>query len=282
MAMTAREYFSRPAEAMDADTEAAFYGGLKMRNNTFKLTAASRFSQIEKAMLPHFESRAGSIREVLDIGASTGITTVELADFLRRISARARVTATDLFIDARIVQLRPGVYVFADSSGWPLQYEFYGTTIRPWIRRLDYLTLTALPRTWLFRWMHRRVAPLVANGKGEPVRMVSRALEARDDIDFVQNDILQNEPILRGRFDFLRAANVLNSNYFSEPDLLKAIDNIRSYLRGPGALVLVTRTNQAGENAGSLLQSNHDGSLQVIARIGSGSEIESLLTRQFR
>jgi hypothetical protein len=279
MALTARQYFALPAESVSPAIEAAFYGSLKMRNNTFKLTSASRFAELERKLAPVFERRASAIREVLDIGVSAGVTTVELAEFLQSNGSTARITATDLFIDAHILQVYPGIVVFADSTGWPLQYEIMGTAIRPWIRRLDYFTLMFVPRKLFLEKMRRRAGALISDRQGRPVRMISRALDSRRDIEFVQNNVLENAPDLRTRFDFVRAANVLNSNYFNKAELNTALGNIKTYLRGPGSLVLITRTNRTNENAGSLFEYHADGSLQVLSRIGAGSEIETLVTQ---
>ncbi len=276
MVLTARNYFSPERSNISAKAEADFYDSLKMRNNTFKRTSASRLSEVETVFAPLLRERTATIREALDIGVSTGTTTLELAKFLRSLGATTHVTATDLFVQAHIVETWPGIRVLADASGWPLQFEIFNLPVRAWTRKLDYLTLMAIPGAILRKMLRRKTQAMIATGNTTPVRMVNREIENRTDITVVENNILEHSSAFEGRFDFVRAANILNSNYFPDSDLSKAVANIKSYLRGPGSLVLITRTNRALVNAGTLFELQGDGRLQVKARLGAGSELEDL------
>ena len=88
---------------------------------------------------------------------------------------------------------------------------------------------------------------------------------------------MTRSPELSHGFDLVRTANILNRNYFSDQDILRAIENIRSYLRKSGGLFLVTRTNASQKNAGTLFELDSRGSFKVLARVGKGSEIERLV-----
>jgi len=236
-----------------------------------------RFAEIEKSLGGVFAERAGNINEALDIGVSSGITTIEFADFLRMHGAEASWVATDLYVKAHIVEVAPGLRVLAAPNGWPLQYDIGGVAVRPWIRRLDYVTLVFIPRILARAVLRRRAAALIGRGCGRPVRLVSPRLTGRKDIRFLENDIMRHEASFEDRFDLVRAANILNRNYFPVESLERAIANVRSYLRGPGALFLVTRTNSALENAGTLFELAGDGAFRAVDRIGSGSEIEDIV-----
>jgi SAM-dependent methyltransferase len=277
MALTAGTFFSQTIGEFDPNNEAAFYGALKMRNGTFKLTRASRFSQIENDLGNIFAKKAGAISSVLDVGASTGITTLEFADFLKSKGSSAKITATDLFIDAHIVCLWKNFQILVDRKGWPLQYDVFGIAVRPWIRRLDYATLAFIPRMVAHAMFEKRAATLIAKGQSTPVKLISKRLISRPEITFIENDIFQTTPELINQFDLIRAANILNKNYFSNQNLSKAIDNIRSYLRSTGGLLLVTRTNADQKNSGTLFELDAQKTFRVLARIGAGSEIEDLV-----
>jgi len=277
--LTARKYFALAPGQHDASIEEAFYGKLKMRNGTFKLTTATRFAEIEAAFQTIFKERAAQFNQTLDIGVSTGITTIELANFLHRHGSSTKIVATDLYVNACLVEPYKDVFVLADSSGWPLQYELLGLAVRSWNRRLDYVTLAFIPRNLLRSIFDMPVRKCIESGQCKPVKMISRLLQGRTDIEVIEDDILQRSNRLAATFDFVRAANILNSNYFSTSDLDRAIGNIVSYLRGPGSLLLVTRTNQARENAGTLFEYEANGRFKVIGRVGSGSEIEDLVLR---
>jgi len=71
-------------------------------------------------------------------------------------------------------------------------------------------------------------------------------------IELIEDDIFQPRAEFVGRFDLVRAANILNRNYFSEALLEGALHNLRSYMKGPGAFLLVTRTDeQTARNDGA-------------------------------
>ena len=263
--------------AMEADLalECEYFSNLKMRNGTFKLTRPSRFAILEAVFGPILRERVKGPCAVLDIGASTGLTTVELADFLRAQGAAPHVIGTDLFIQAHLVDLAPGVHVLSDPDGWPLQYGVAGVGIRAWVRRLDYVTLAVLPRLLARSLLRPRLRRRIAAGASQSVRMESRALSGRP-IRLVENDIFVPEPAFEARFDFIRAANILNLGYFKPDRLRVAIANIRAYCRGPGALLLVVKTG-GSQHDGTLFELGEAGAFTVLARVGKGSEIEALI-----
>ncbi|MBD9640967.1 ATP-binding protein [Ensifer sp. ENS07] len=277
MVMSARQFYSGNDGSTDWVRESEFFARLKMRNGTFKLTQPSRFRELETAFRPLLSQRAPQLREVLDVGVSTGVTTVELLRYLEACGAKPKITATDLFIDAHIVELAPGVRVLADPEGWPLQYDVAGLAIRPWIRRLDYVSLAFIPRHLAKSMLQPRLRALIRSGRSEPVQMITRSLSRDDSIAFVEDDIMRRSPDFAGRFDLVRAANILNRSYFSAAQIRSAVSNIRSYLSGAGSLLIVTRTNEKGENGGTLFEVGADGTFTVLMRVGSGSEVEDLI-----
>jgi hypothetical protein len=277
MTLSASKFYSSGTDTTDVALESAFFANLKMRNGTFKLTQPSRFRDLEAAFRPYVEERVGSLREVLDVGVSVGITTVELASFLTDCGGAPSIVATDLFIEAHIVEVVPGFRVFCDPEGWPLQYDVRGVAVRPWVRKLDYVTLAFIPlmlgRIALRPFLRSRIGA----GMSRPVQMITRSLPSNGEIVFVENDIMRRSECFIRRFDMVRAANILNTGYFSPDQIHTAIANIHSYLRGPGALLMIARTNRARENAGTLFELNSNGSFAALERVGGGSEIESLV-----
>jgi hypothetical protein len=266
----------RQTVPLDATQEAATFAKLKMRNGTFKMTKPSRFKDLEAAISPFIANMARD-SEVLDIGVSTGITAVELSHYMRSNGISARLTATDVFIDAFVVPILPGLTVLCDGEGWPLQYDVRGFPLRPWIRRLDYITLAFVPLTVARRILQPRLKAAVVSGKGTRVQLTTRLLPQGADIRFVENDITARTAAFVGRFGFARAANILNLNYFPPEQIQVALGNIRTYLKGAGSLLLITRTDQAGKNNGTLFELAKDGLFRPLVRIGRGSEIEHLV-----
>ncbi|APG88673.1 ATPGTP-binding protein (plasmid) [Sinorhizobium americanum CCGM7] len=277
MTLSASKFYSSGAETIDVALESGFFAKLKMRNGTFKLTQPSRFQELEVAFRPYVKERVVSLTEVLDVGVSTGLTTVELARFLADCGAASRIVATDLFIEAHIVELASWFRVFCDSEGWPLQYDVWGISFRPWIRRLDYVTLAFVPLVLGRSVLWPRLRSRIRAGGSRPVQMITRSLPSNSEIVFVENDIMCRAEDFTRRFDMVRAANILNIGYFSQEQIHSAIGNIHSYLRGPGALLILARTNRARENAGTLFELCENGSFAALERVGGGSEIEKLV-----
>ncbi|WP_235890922.1 class I SAM-dependent methyltransferase [Pararhizobium mangrovi] len=272
--LTANQFYA-DAESFDLARECDFFSSLKMRNGTFKFTRASRFASLDGRMAQLLRAHAGNIREVLDIGASTGVTTVELADFLSGEKVDAKITATDLFVEAHLVALGPHIRVLADGEGWPLQYDLAGRAVRAWVRRLDYVSLMCLPRQLARTRLQPYLRGKIEAGRSVPVRMETRSL-ASHGITLVENDIFVPTTFLTGRFDFIRAANVLNRGYFSDRQIELALANIRAYCRGPGALVLIIRSGSR-DHDGTMFELDPRGRFELRARIGEGSEIERLV-----
>jgi hypothetical protein len=274
MTPTATDFFSGRVTG-DAEAEHRFFSSLKMRNGTFKTTRAARFEDVEAAFAHPIAAAAPRIRQVLDVGVSTGTTTLDLAGFLGRHGIPATVTGTDLFLDAHMVRLGPGLRVLTDADGWPLQYDLAGRAVRPWTRRLDYLTLAA-PLLWTARRaVHARAQRAIRAGTSRPVRLVTPRVEGT--VHFVENDVFRHTPAFAGRFDLIRVGNLLNHEYFSAPLLRRGLANLASYLSGPGALLWVARTRERGGNEASLFEWGAEGRFRGVAQVGPGSEIKPLL-----
>jgi len=274
MTWTAAHFFSSDRAGFDLAKESEFFGGLKMRNGTFKLTRPSRFADVEPVLAPVLRRRGGKLESVLDLGVSSGVTTVEFVNFLSRENLHPEVVGTDLFIEAHLIELAPGIRVLADSTGLPLQYDIGGLALRAWVRRLDYLTFAVLPHLVARSVLKTRLRVLIDAGSSQKVRLESRSLVGHN-IKLIENDIFQYTPDLAEKFDFVRAANILNKNCFPTSRLRVAVRNIRAYCRRE-ALVLVVRTGRDSRNDGTLFQLDRHGAFHVAERIGSGSDIEGL------
>ena len=179
MASTARRFFSVEWIRVDPVKECEFFSSLKMRNGTFKLTQPSRFAGLEAEIGSLIGERAKRLRQVLDLGASIGSTTIDLAEFLRALGAAPHVIGTDLFVDAHLIEVAPGFRVLTDADGWPLQYDIAGVAVRAWVRRLDYFTLAVAPRLAARALLRPRLRRMIAETRTTPVRMESRALAGR-------------------------------------------------------------------------------------------------------
>lgn len=273
---TASTFFSTPPERISPAVEDRFFGRLKTGNATFKRTGHGRLDRVNDGLIDAFSRAGAQVSTVLDIGISSGVTTIELADALRAAGHDVQVTGTDRSLIAHMVELSRFVRVLAEPNGHVLQYDLCGLAIKPWRRRLDYVNGMVAVRAVLHRLLDARVRARLAVDEGKALPLVTPRLRLGRDIDLLENDITRTCPALIGRFDLVRAANILNRHYFREEQLLRAAANVRNYLHGPGAWLLLVRTNEGDSHDGSLLRMEPDGRLKLIRRYGAGSEVESL------
>ena len=276
MSITASDFFSRPAAELPQRTEDAFFSAIRNRNKTFKRTNELRFANLDPALVEALRdcSPTGPA-ELLDIGISSGATTLDLQRALAEAGYFPRITGTDLAIHASIVRLGRRCSALVSKDGQPLQFDLAGIAVRPWSRRLDWITGMWLVRPLIRRWLTGRLERKAAD-RGCPVALVSPRLSDHSSISIVEDDILIRRKEFVGRYGLIRAANVLNRDYFPSEDLRRAIGNLQSYLASPGSLLLIVRTLGSGEHHGTLFVLDEQRRLRVRQRFGKGSEIEQL------
>lgn len=279
MALTAAKFFLDPARQTSAADESRFFRSLKVRNRNSKQTQRGRLDALNAMAIELLTAPERRISSALDIGVSSGITTAELHESFRKVGLSPRIVATDLSIYASIVHVSPGVRVLIDSTGDILQYDIGGFAIRPWRRRLDYFTGMALLKSAIERRYADAARSALTGGdiRVERVALINPRLAANKDIEVREDDLLKPNPDFKGRFDFIRAANVLNREYFDEATLQKAIATLKSYLSGPGALLLIVRTNDATGHHGAFYELTAAGRLDAVMAVGGGSELAALI-----
>ena len=278
--LTASAFFEAPAGDITPQMEREFFSGLMTRNGTWKTTFHDRFADINRFLADRARERLLDVADVLDVGVSSGISTLEMFEDLRAAGCGARIVGTDLQPDAFLVQAAPGARVLVDETGFPLMLEICGHAVRPWVAAADYrngrlvprklanLILSARAKAILRRADHPRIAH---------VKLVTPRLRDVTPIQIVKDDIRQPNAGFAGRFGFIRIANVMNRSYFAEDVLTGMAKNARNYLAGTGSSMLVIRTHEDGSNHGTLFRLVRDGIFEVDARFGKGSEVEELV-----
>jgi hypothetical protein len=279
MTITANRFFSIEPHCLTAQIEDQFFTDLKTGNNTFKRTASDRFRELDDRCVAQFAKTGSRISQVLDIGVSSGTTTLALHARLAEAGQPAQMTGTDVSLHGFLVQVGPGLRALVDEQGRPLQFELLGVAVRAWRRRADYLTGMVLVRSLLHAASRKSIARRMRSGGRDvrQVRLLSPRLTGHPDIAIERNDVFQHTPAFDARFDFIRVANILNRGYFDEKALRKALANVVLYLSGPGAWLLVARSSGTQTSA-TLFRLTADGRrLAVVERTGGGSEIEQLV-----
>lgn len=280
MTLPARRFFS-PGFQPTARQEEEFFANLQLASGVTKFTSHGRFADINRVIHAKWRELGATPRTALDVAVSSAITTLEWLNDLRRDGFDVVITATDYTLKGRLLRLGRFYRVLVDPSGFVLQHEFMGMAIRPWRRWRDYLTGHFVP-SWIF---NRIAAGLRARGALDgavverEVMLVSPKASQTPGIEFQEGDVFAPDERLNGRFDVVRAANILNLAFYPETQLELGVRNLRRMLRGAGAFLIVNRTHADGVNNGTLFRLGDDGRFSALVRFGKGSEIEHVVLR---
>jgi len=292
---TARQLFF-PTVPHDAETleelERRFFGTFRQRNGTYKYTYANRLDDLNSLVAGLLPS-ARPLR-LMDVAISSGITTLDWANSLDRLGISYSLTGGDLNIHAYLLSIGKHLNVLVDRTGYPLQYDVFGHAIpNPPARRMLPLYLpwillfnSLIPRN-IEQWRRTMAPEGEPAGPGRkigcrPVILVSPRLLQNDHIELIEDDLVNNWTI-RDRYHVIRAANILNRDYFDEPTLIAILANLRRRLVANGLLIICSTTgdlsgpSSATSNDGTVFTVGRDGEIKVLSRLRKGSAVEDLV-----
>jgi Glycosyltransferase len=260
--------------------EQNFFNNIRLSNGVFKTTSSRRLDDINECALP-FLSKVRPLR-MMDVAVSSGISTLEWSQVLRDAGIAHEMMAGDAVLDAVLYRVGRWFSVLMDGRGEPLQFDIFHLALpnTPGARSLHLLYRAC-------RWLWLKAEPLVkwwtrpggAFLKRQRLALVSPRV-CTSSIQLVQDDLyLDNPSRFAGCFHAVRAANILNRDYFPEAILMKMAGNLRKRLVDNG-LLIVCRTIGDGSNHGSIFRCSAGGSIVLLRRIGEGSEVESLILSQ--
>jgi hypothetical protein len=264
----------------------------RVHNGVLKCTYARRFDDFDRlsvsAIAAHFPT-SQNIR-VHDIGVSDGRTSCDLYDHLNRLyGGRLNFLASDY---------APYLYVLKRTHGRNRliiddQQHVLQIVTPPFV----FITIgrreriTPYPLNFLIRLLAMvfYARPLLQRYKaGSPdiqrtrIELFGRACRAymskHDNFRFEAYDVFSG-PFSGSpeRFDIIRAMNVLNYSYFSEPQLIQAVENVVLSLNEGG--VFITGSNdERGTVVNGGIYRETKGGLQRINTSGNGSEIDGLIS----
>jgi hypothetical protein len=286
---TTRAVFSQPPlpSPRQEALEFEFFRRVTLPNGSYKTTAANRLNDLNQALLPYLRRIPDRPIKIIDVGVSSGVSTLEWHEHLASEHIPCDITGTDLTIHASLVTFVPQLAILIDAKQNILHMDILGRGIRP-CSEASHTPVTVLMRLLLRGAMliERPLPPLqgqvreAAKGRFltcEPVTLLTRRLVVRDSLHVLEEDLLAaDQPQFTRVFHVVRAANVLNHSYFSERQLLQIIQKLKSRLKENG-LLIACRTDDTGRNHASICQCT-GGTFRVLHRLGNGSEIEDLLT----
>src|ERR1700733_561055 len=88
--------------------EVAFFASIRLRNGTFKTTDHHRLDDLNMLVIGEWQKLDRKPRQIMDVGVSSGISSLEWADALTRAGIDAEILATDLCMRGSLVRLLPG------------------------------------------------------------------------------------------------------------------------------------------------------------------------------
>jgi hypothetical protein len=284
---------------VDAEEYDRLVGYARMPNGVWKRTRHGRLHVVDAVLVDLLRERHadGSHLTVLDLAASTGVTSVEL---YRTLSAHFAVelVASDLYRDVVAVRSRhwPAAVVF-DAFGEPLQYVL-GRFVMPagFAESPVYVVNRALRRL-----MHRWFAP-AARGALAASRSASLAPFVPTTVgrfDVVKFPLLARETLemiaCEPRFRFevadilrplsppahvVRAMNILTRDHFGDAERVRALHHCIDAVRPGGLFVVGWSPTPAAETVEASVYSVEGGGLRRLVTLNGGSEIDTLIARE--
>lgn len=269
---------ARAAGALEV--ERGFFAGLQLRNGVFKTTHHRRLDDANALLVPAAAALGRAPTRVLDVGCSSGVSTVELHRALTGAGVACETVGTDVMIAARHVARVDGCAVLFDDDEQAIQVEV-GRWAMPWRWPPRKVELVAHPLRVARAQLVLRAeldafrAALHAERAGYRVTRVpltSSAVASAPGVSIVGEDLLS--PTVPGPFDVIRVANVFNLGYFGEARLREMIAVTVARL-SEGALLLVTQTRE-GVNHASLFR-KEGGAMLRAGDLHGGSDVAALV-----
>jgi SAM-dependent methyltransferase len=260
-----RDVYDRGATAGD-DAERRFFTRVRLPSGVYKTTEPHRLDDVNVVaarLLP-----AGRPLDLMDVGASSAITTLEWSTQLTAGGITHRVVAADSHVRGEWLSFPGGEILLDRDRRHVLFADVFGRAVNV----SGDSTRSALAVGVMKAIV--RLSP-VLRLRTRRVELVTPRLREHPAVSVMEDDIFEHKHELTGRFDALRAANVLNRHYFDDRELRAAVANLQDRLR-PDGLLIVCRTHADGTNHGTFFRRAGSGWV-VVERIGSGSEVEDIV-----
>jgi hypothetical protein len=261
----------RPCGPEQDRLEEQFFQHVVLKNGTFKTTSARRLDDLNQFCVPFLREIAVSPLEIMDVAVSSGISTVEWIEHLGQCGLAHEMTATDLCVDATLNSVG-SVAALYDRTGNLLHVDILGHGLagraEGWRR-----PFFAATRQFVVAVLSGALA-LGLKPIRDAVRLLSTRLVDYPHLQVIEDDLSLNRHCAFQRaFHVIRAANVLNRAYFSEPVLRQMLNNLRQRLKDNG-LLIICRTTSDGINKATIFRAVKGDRLVPLAQLRGGVEVE--------
>lgn len=271
--------------ASSPEQEKNFFDCLRLKNGVYKTTYAHRLDDFNVRLANHLP--ASRPLRALDVGISSGVSTLEWAETLEESGLDYRMTGIDLTLRGLVVSFGDRLHAVLDSTKWPMLFEIDGQWISNPPRKRHLLRhpfSLALTKCALVLWARRyRESEIEQSGQilGMPTRtqaihLVTPRLTKHPRVTVSEGDIV-TESGLQGEFDVIRAANILNRGYFDDDTLAAIAQNLRRHLAPNGILAVCHTHDEERLNRASIFELGQNNRFALLAKMNGGAEIEDIL-----
>ena len=241
----------------------------------------TRWGRLNESLLV-FSQLVNSARSqrLLDIGVSDGITTFEAVRYLRE-QHNCTVSAIGIDLHNELVRFKGCcVAEYRSNNGDPVLAE-----IGPFLLTIG---VGASPRQPISRFIADKYLRLrrIRGGLREGLRISLINPLAREcpATSFEVQNIFERREEWTDSFTIVRAANVLNREYFSDPAIRQCLESLYGYLQ-EGGILLVSRNLAPRESPdcaeqGSFWRKTNKG-FEFVSHVGRGSCVADLVN-EFR
>jgi len=266
--------------------ERAFFNRVRLHNGVYKTTYNKRFDDLNPILIKIIDN--DKKLSVMDVAISAGVSTLELSEDLNLSEIEHTIVASDYCIDATQYYFGKKVSVLLDKYGNFLQADLFGRSVT----NHSYNIVSTISKVFIklvllsLRKMFS-VIGLFRENEGalfrkKKVQLVSKLLATNDKIKIIEDDVTDAElKFDEDSFDLIRAANIINLQYFPEEKLLIALNKLIKLLKADGVLCICRTSVKTGKNNSSVYRKISNKELELVEKLRDGSEIDPLLDKTY-
>lgn len=230
-------------------------------DSTYKTTGRYRFNELNDAMLSNLPKT--NYITIHDVGVSSGITSLELYEQLKKLGIAFRLTISDkfatFFVEGNFI-----TRIYDSNGSFVKGYFGCLATKRDTTMMILSKLLFNLLKTKQYSW-HGKKLLLIDS-------LVIEKLNNKD-IEFMDYDVFKSGVF--EKFNFVRCMNVLNIGCFNDDMIKIAIKHIYESI-ADGGILMLGRTEESGINNVTFFKKQ--GKCFVLCNdVNSGSELKDIV-----